>query len=113
MGTLLFIIILLIGLAISALPLNIAVHLLGGDSSTIKVIIVNISVGIVAALINVYVNVYAGIVAFIAMLFIYKVAFDLGWIRAFFAWILQGIILALLILGLILVFGAGVLTTLL
>jgi len=105
--------ILLLGLAISSIPLNIAVHLLGGDSSIIKVIIVNISVGVVAALINFYVNAYAGIVAFISMLFIYKLAFDLGWIRAFLAWILQGIILVLLILGLILVFGSGVVVSLL
>lgn len=99
--TILLILVLIV--IISALPLNIAVKLLGGDSSIIKVIGVNLLVFTTVFIINLLVGPLAGIIGFIAMLFIYKISFDLGWFKAFVAWILQAVIVVILgILGTVL-----------
>lgn len=104
--------IVLIILIISAIPLNIAVKLLGGDSSILKVIVVNLAVGFAALLLNSFFGVLGGLISFIAMLFIYKVAFDLGLIRAFLAWILQAIVVVVLGFIAIILFGAAIFATL-
>jgi hypothetical protein len=94
-------IVLLVVLIISAIPLNIAVKLLGGKSGIIKVIFVNVLVGLVYFAIHAFIGLFAGLISFIAMLFIYKEMFRLGWLKAFFAWLLQGaiILIAILVLG--------------
>jgi len=83
----------LLSFAISAIPLNISVKLLGGKSSWIKAIVVNIIAGIVGFLIITNVKHFAGFLAFIALLFVYKVIFSIGLLRAFFAWLLQLVII--------------------
>ncbi|MFC1705003.1 hypothetical protein ACFLZ6_01595 [Nanoarchaeota archaeon] len=96
-GILLTGVILFVLIVISALPLYIAVKLLGGKASIIKVFIVNIIVGILVPIVNSFINWFGGLIAFIVLLFIYKKMFDLGWFRAFVAWVLQFIVLVGLI----------------
>ncbi len=103
------IIILIVVLVVSAIPLNLAVKILGGRSSILKVILVNFIVGLIGAYLNSTLGWLAGIVSFIAMLFIYKIIFGLGWIRAFLAWILQAVIIAIIIIALILIAGVTLL----
>ncbi len=83
----LFIIIIL-----SALPLYFAVKILGGKTSLLKVIIVNFIAALVTPIIKSWIGIFGGVVAFIALLFIYKVMFRLGWVRALIAWAGQFII---------------------
>jgi len=95
-------------LIISAIPLNIAVKLLGGKSSLFKVILVNLILGVINGFIDTKFALFSGILSFVALLFIYKIMFDLGWLRAFLVWILQFVIafiltLILLFLGISLI----------
>jgi hypothetical protein len=96
--SLIAIIVVLLMLMIAALPLNLAVKLLGGRSSTLKVIITNLLTAFIVYLIYEFVNHYAGFIAFIATILVYRIAFRLGWIRAFLAWILQAVIALILVL---------------
>jgi len=84
-------------LVISALPLYLAVKILGGKASILKTIVVNILVGAVVWVINYLLNAWASIVAFILVIWIYREMFRLKWIKAFLAWILQFIIMAVLV----------------
>jgi len=90
-------------LVVSAIPLNIAVKVLGGESSIIKVIIVNILVGASAAILALVIDKFLAIASFIVMIFIYKEMFKIGWIKAFFAWVFQGVIIAGIVFGLLFV----------
>ena len=81
---------------ISAIPLNIAAKMLGGDSSILKVIFINVAFGIISGLLYLYLGIFAPLIAFIVMLFIYQAVFSVGLLRAFFIWILQFIIIAIL-----------------
>lgn len=78
---------------LSAIPLNIAVKLLGGKSSIVKVIFANIIVAVLGYLIQSQIGVFAGLLTFIIMLFVYKIMFDMGWIRSFLAWLLQYVLI--------------------
>lgn len=82
-------------LVISAIPLNIAVKFMGGRSSLIKVIIANIIIAIISYFIKENINFLAGFLSFIAMLFVYKLMFRMGWLRSFLAWLLQYVIIAI------------------
>ena len=91
-------------IVLSAIPLNIAVKLLGGHSSLLKVIGVNIVVAAVGVLISVQIEKMAGLLSFIALLFIYKLMYDLSWTKALLAWVLQFVVAAILI-AILLAFG--------
>jgi hypothetical protein len=91
------IILMVVVFLIAAIPLHITVKLLGGDSSLIKAAIVNFLVGLASGVISFFLKSFAGVISFIALLFIYKTMFDIGWIRALLAWLLQGVIIVLLI----------------
>jgi len=80
---------------VSAIPLNIAVKLLEGKSSWFKAILANVIVAVLSYVISAKIGNYSGIITFIALLFIYKIMFHIGWFRAFIAWALQGIIIAI------------------
>lgn len=95
----------IVSILVSAIPLNLAVKLLGGESSLLKVVLVNFVVAVIFVLSYMYFTVFAGLIAFILMLLVYKVMFDIGWIRAILAWLLQFVIAVILILILIAVFG--------
>jgi hypothetical protein len=85
---------------ITAIPLNIAVHLLGGNSNLLKTAFVNLIVGLIGAVIYGFLP-FGGLLAFIALLFIYKMMFGLSFLRAFLAWGLQFIIAGLIFWALI------------
>jgi hypothetical protein len=91
--------IVLIILIISAIPLNLAVNLLGGESSIIKVIVVNLIVVVAYFIIQSLFGEYAGYAVFAATIIVYMIAFRLGIIRAVIAWLLQGVIAVLLVLA--------------
>lgn len=96
---------LFVSYAISAIPLYLALHIVGSRSAgLLKVILVNILAALIISAIYSYFGAWAGLVGFIAVLYIYKEMFDIGWISAFLAWVLQFIVVGLLIfvLGLIL-----------
>lgn len=99
------ILIIVLILIISALPLHFAVKLLGGHSTIIKVLFVNLLVGIVLAVLNFLFGYVAGIIGFIAMILIYMNMFDLGFLRALLAWLLQAVIAAIIGILLVVLFG--------
>ncbi len=82
-------------LVVSAIPLNIAVKIMGGKSSIIKVIAANIIIAIIGYFIAENINFLAGLLSFIVMLFVYKLMFRMGWVRSFLAWLLQYVIIAI------------------
>ena len=92
-------------LIVSAIPLNLAVKMLGGDSSILKVILANIAVGLIAIFIAMQFGIYAGIIPFLIMLFVYKYMFEIGLFKAFIAWILQFVIIIVIIFVLIVFLG--------
>ena len=90
---------------LSAIPLNLAAHLLGGESSIFKVVFINLVYGLISGLLSAFFASSLGglilpILLFIILLLIYKIAFDVGWLRAFLIWITQFVILAIIIVGL-------------
>jgi len=96
-----------VGLIISAIPLFIAIKFLGGKASLMKVIIVNLLVGIVSFLIILFLIPSIGSLSswlltilpflpYIVLILIYSIFFQLGIIKAIIAWILQAVILYVL-----------------
>lgn len=83
---------------IASLPLHFSVTFLGGESSILKAMVTNVLIGIIGAGIYAYIPKFAGILYFIAMLFIYKSMFSVGWIRSLLVWVLQGIIAIILLM---------------
>ncbi|MGM5482114.1 MAG: hypothetical protein ACQESF_01505 [Nanobdellota archaeon] len=94
-------------MVLSAIPLNIAVKILGGKSSIVKVIFANIIIAVLAYFIQSKVGSFVGLLSFVVMLFVYKVMFDMGWLRSFLAWLLQYVLIVLFFVLLIL---AGIFT---
>lgn len=82
---------------IAAIPLHFAVSLLGGNSSILKVILVNVLVGFLTNMIYDRFETFAIVILFLVVLLVYKIMFELGWLRAFFAWLLQGAIVVVLL----------------
>lgn len=92
------IIILLVAFLISGIPLYIAVNLLGGKTSLLKTSIVLFLSGILFSAITNYFNYFGGLIAFILMIWLYREAFRLKWFKAFLAWLLQFVVLAIFII---------------
>ncbi|MFW6013548.1 MAG: hypothetical protein ACOCZQ_00410 [Nanoarchaeota archaeon] len=90
-------------LVISAIPLDIAVKMLGGRSSLLKVIVANIIIAIIGYLIQYYIDFLVGFFSFIAMLFVYKRMFRMGWLRTLVAWFLQYLLISIFIVLLALI----------
>ena len=89
---------------ISAIPLNIAARLMGGRTHLLMTALVNVVAGVAVALVQVYVHTFGGIVSFVLLLFIYKIFFRIGWIRALLVWGIQLVLTAMLI-GIAALFG--------
>jgi len=89
------IIILLIVLVISAIPLNLAMKMLGGKSSILKVILANLLAGIAYIFLHAYMGIFAGLASFIVMILIYREIFKVGWLRVLLALILEVVIIIL------------------
>jgi hypothetical protein len=98
------IILIIIAIIISALPLYFAVNLLGGDATILNVLITNIIVALTIGIITLFFSLN-GLFILLLVILIYKFMFDLGIIKAFFAWILQYIIAFLLVILAIFIFG--------
>lgn len=92
---------------ISALPLYFAVKVLGGKAGLFGVLFTNLLVAIVSFIINFLFDTWGGLFAFVLMIWIYKEFFELGWLRALLAWLLQ-FVFAVLILLLLSLLGVTV-----
>ena len=96
----------LVVLIISALPLHIAVKLLGGKTYLIKTILVMFISSVIIVLIALILP-FGGIIAFIVLIWMYREMFRLKWHKALFAWILQLLFVAILFIILSII-GVGV-----
>ncbi len=101
---------LLIVFIVSALPLYLAVNILGGKTSIFKTLLVMFLSGIIVTTIQSIGGIFGGMFAFIVMIWFYRVAFELEWIAAFFVWLLQLAFVSIFYALGVLMFGA-ILTT--
>ncbi|MBN1274754.1 hypothetical protein JXA12_00470 [Candidatus Woesearchaeota archaeon] len=92
---------------ISALPLYFSVQLLGGKAGLFKVVLINLLVAFVAILVRFFFDSWGGLVAFIVMIWIYKDFFELSWLRALLAWLLQFVFAVIIIVLAVLLFGVA------
>ena len=94
---LLTILIFLLAIIISSLPLFIAVRMLGGHATILRVLITNILVGVLTGWL--FASWGAGtLIILLATILLYSFIFKMGIIRSFFAWLIQYIVAFLLIL---------------
>ena len=95
---------------VSALPLHLAVKLLGGKTNLIKTAFVAFVSGIVFSSIKMFLGIYsrlaAGLFAFFVLIWIYREMFRLKWHKAVLAWILQFVFLGIFYLILVLATAA-------
>ncbi|MBU0979647.1 MAG: hypothetical protein KJ709_02485 [Nanoarchaeota archaeon] len=87
---------------VSALPLYLAVNILGKRTSLLKVFLVNILVAVVFASVQSWFLTWGWILGIIVLLLVYKVMFDIGWIRALLVWVVQMLFIVLFSLALML-----------
>lgn len=86
---------------VAALPLHISLKLMRARTTILKTVLVSIIAGIAVYVIRSEFGIWGGLIAFLAMLFIYKVAFRIGLLRAFVAWLLQfAVAVALIVVAL-------------
>lgn len=86
---------------IAALPLHIAVKMMGGKTTLFRTAFISAIAGVVVYIVKSMLTEWGGLIAFIAMLFIYMTAFKIGFFKALVAWFLQFIVA----IGLILILG--------
>ena len=79
-------------LIVAAIPLYIALKLLGTRVSILHVIIVNFIAGIIIGLIKMFFGDVWYILLLLVLIVIYKYLFKISWLKAFFAWLIQFII---------------------
>jgi hypothetical protein len=84
--------------AIGSLPLYFAVRFLGGKTSFLKAILVNLVVGIIFTAVKAQFRLFGGIIAFFLMVWIYHEVFRLRWLKSFIVWFVQLIFIALIYL---------------
>jgi hypothetical protein len=89
----------ILAFTISALPLYLAVRMLGGRTSLLKAILITLVSGIVISLMQSIFTTYGSIIAFLVLIWIYHEVFRLRWLKAVLAWLLQ---LAIVVLFLVL-----------
>jgi hypothetical protein len=90
---------------LSALPLHILVKILGGKTNLFKTAFVSLIAGVIVALIKDAFSTFGGLFAFVFLIWIYREAFRLKWLKAFLVWLLQGVVLFILALIFGLLFG--------
>jgi hypothetical protein len=90
------ILLIFLAILISSLPLYLAVIILGGRASILKVFLTNLLVAFVAVA-GVEMFGFGALAIVLISVIIYMVMFRLGVIRAAFAWVLQYIVAALLL----------------
>ncbi len=91
---------------LAAIPLYFAVEFLGGKTTFFNVLLVNLVTGVLYTVLRLQFVFFGGLLAFILMIWIYHEVFRLKWFKAFLAWLLQFIFIALFYL---LVFFFGLL----
>ncbi|MBD3309895.1 hypothetical protein GF351_01615 [Candidatus Woesearchaeota archaeon] len=93
-------------IVISAIPLWLAVKMLGGKATILKVIIVNLLVALAAFVIGLIIKVgwVGSVLTAVALLFIYSFMFRIGWVRSALAWLLQ-VIIAVILIAIFALFG--------
>lgn len=96
-----FVLVITIIFLIASIPLNFSAKIMGGHSTIVKSALTNLLAGFFTGIIYFFFSRYAALIAFIATLFIYKVMFSIGWIKAFLVWVLEGIIIVSLFLAVI------------
>lgn len=106
MGIIIALLVLLVILIFSALPLHLAVKVLGGDTTIFKTSMVMVLSGIATSAIEWFFGIFSGIIAFILVLFIYMLTFGLSLLRAFFVWILQVVFVGVLLVGAVFLLGS-------
>ena len=103
-GLTIFLVVVIISIIISSLPLYFAVKLFGGDASILKVFLTNILVGFVSAVLMKIFG-FGGLVILLFTILLYAAIFDMGFIRSFFAWLIQYVIAFLLVILFVFILG--------
>jgi len=100
------ILVIVIAIIASALPLYLAVKLLGGDASILKVFLTNILVAVVSSALTYFIGMET-LYLLIVIVILYKFIFDLGILRAFIVWFLQYVIAAILFIAMLALLGVS------
>lgn len=100
------IMVLLVVMIISALPLYFAVKFLGGKTTILRTLFVMFITGIIVSAVRYRFRIWGSIIAFLLMIWIYREIFRLKWWKAFVAWVLQFVFIAIAYLLLALIIGA-------
>jgi len=82
---------------VSALPLYFAVSLLGGKTTWLKTALIVFVSGILVSVISSYFHAWGSLIAFLVLIWIYHEAFQLKWWKAFLAWLLQFVFIAIFV----------------
>ena len=98
------IMIIVVAFIIASLPLHMAARMLGGKSTILKAIGVNIISSLIISAIYSFLP-YASLLAFFALIWIYREMFRLKWFKAFLVWIIQATLTFLFILIFAILFG--------
>lgn len=77
--------------AFATIPLYLAVKFLGGKTTFIKAMLVNLIGGLIVGAIRERVQFLGGFFAFMVLAFIYREMFKLKWFKAFIVWLVQGL----------------------
>lgn len=78
-------------------PLYIIVKLLGGRVSLIKALVIKVAAVIITLLLSIAFGWVGPLLVAICLIILYMTAFRIGIIRAFIAWLLEGVVLAAVI----------------
>ncbi|MBN2567620.1 hypothetical protein JXB02_06080 [Candidatus Woesearchaeota archaeon] len=93
-GIILGLALLLLYLVVAAIPLYLALRLLGADPSFRKAVVANLTVAAIAGLLQWLIGFFPGIlISFVLILFILNKMFDIGWGKAFIVLIVEIIII--------------------
>lgn len=82
---------------LGAFPLYILVKLLGGRVSMIKALIVKVAAVVIVLLLSMAFGIIGPIITAVFLVIFYSLAFRMGLIRSFIAWLLEGVVLAAVI----------------
>ncbi|MFT4308931.1 MAG: hypothetical protein ACMXYL_00380 [Candidatus Woesearchaeota archaeon] len=85
-----------VALIFTAIPLYIAVRILGGKSSFVNAMLVNVVSGILTSQMRLQYGLWGMILGFFFTLWLYREVFRLIWIKAFLVFIVQAVVLVIL-----------------
>jgi len=101
--------ILLIGsiFLIGVIPLYLAIKIMGGEATILRIILAKLSGLVIGALGSLFLGVIGGVTSLIITILIYKVVFDLGFLRTIIVWLIEAAIMVGLVILAIFVFGVS------